>query len=155
MITKQHIEELAQSKVEELDAFLVDVIINPGNQIFIELDKDKGVNIADCVALSRHIEHQLDRETEDFSLQVSSPGMGTPFKTERQYQKYLTKKVEVITTEGKKISGRLVAYSGNSVDIQEEPKVKKGAIPSKNKELPIHQIPREIIKETKAVISFK
>ena len=71
MITKQTVEKLANERIEErnLDIYIVDITIGPSNQIMVELDGHKtGVSIEDCMAVSRNIEHNLDREIEDFSL---------------------------------------------------------------------------------------
>ncbi len=82
-----HIEEF----LEASDNYLIDVIINPGNAISIEIDNNIGVNIDDCVELRQYIESKLDRDEEDFELTVGSAGLTSPFKTKRQYQKYTGK----------------------------------------------------------------
>src|SRR5690554_3893892 len=60
--------------------YLVDVRVEGGNAITIEIDNDEGVDIDDCAALSRHLESKLDRDTEDFELTVTSAGLTSPFK---------------------------------------------------------------------------
>lgn len=150
MITVEKIKKLVEEKLSDSDNFLVSVEVKPGNAISIEIDNDNGIKVADCVAVSRHVEGSLDRETEDFSLDVSSPGVGKAFKTERQYQKYLNKKVEVITNDGQLLQGILKKKDDQELEVEVE-KGKKGA--PKKKELVT--ISLNNIKETKSVISFK
>src|SRR5690606_7824328 len=87
--------------------YLVDLILGNDNSIIVEIDNDEGVDIDQCVALSRHIEAQLDRDSEDFELTVTSAGLTSPFKTIRQYRKYEGKEVEVLTRTGVKHNGIL------------------------------------------------
>src|SRR5437899_1979155 len=89
MINTAKIRELAEAKIAEGTNFIVYIIVKAGNNIFILIDNDSGVSIKDCVEMSRHVESGLNREIEDFELHVSSPGLEKPFKTLRQYQKYI------------------------------------------------------------------
>jgi len=111
MIGKNTILELAEERIEELGAgiYVVDLKIGTGNQIFLELDKEQGsISIEECMSVSRNIEHNLDREIEDFSLEVSSAGLDQPFRVLKQYKKNIGKTVKVLTLEhGKKIEGVL------------------------------------------------
>jgi ribosome maturation factor RimP len=86
MISKEQIMNIIQQKVEEENYFVVDVEVKTSNKIIVHLDGDQGVPIDFCVSVSRLIEHTLDRETEDFELEVSSPGIGQPFKVHRQFK---------------------------------------------------------------------
>ena len=85
MITEKVIRTLIDEKLGGSETYLVDLSVSSSNQIKIELDRMEGVSIDECVAMSRHIESALDRETEDFELQVSSPGLDQPFKVFQQY----------------------------------------------------------------------
>jgi ribosome maturation factor RimP len=154
MITVEKIRELAEAKAQEGDNFIVELTVKPGNKITVLLDNDKGVSIADCVAMSRHIEFSLDREAEDFELNVSSPGLDQPFKTLRQYKKYIGKQVEVLTKENKKIVGKLLKVEEDGIEL--ESKVKERAEGKKGKQVVINNINLNFnqIKETKVVISF-
>jgi len=87
MITTEQIEKLVAEKLENKDVFLVDIRIRHGNRISVFLDSDTGVNIKTCAELSRYIEFNLDRESEDFELEVSSAGLDQPLKLLRQYVK--------------------------------------------------------------------
>ena len=147
MITEDNIKKIAAAKITEGNNFIVDISIKPGNKITILLDNDSGISISDCVAMSRHVEHSLDRENENFELNVMSPGLTEPFKTLRQYQKHIEKQVDVITLENKKLSGKLISV--NKEGIQLETKIKEKQSTINNINLNFNQI-----KETKVVLSF-
>lgn len=135
------------------DMFMVDITVKTGNSIEVLVDSDKGVSIDDCIHISRHIEQNLDREAEDFSLEVSSPGLSQPFKTLRQYQKNIGKKVELLARTGEKEEGILksVNESGIELDITAKEKINGAKIPvTKSKAYSFEQI-----KTVKLVISFK
>ena len=154
MITIDSIKKITDTKVAEGTNFIVDIAVKPGNKIIVLLDNDNGVSIKDCVDLSRHVESSLDREKDDFELNVMSPGLTEPFKILRQYQKNIAKQVDVITKEGKKHSGKLI--SANEEGIELESKVKERTEGKKGKQLIINNIKLTFnqIKETKIVISF-
>ncbi|MGB0196403.1 MAG: ribosome assembly cofactor RimP, partial [Flavobacteriales bacterium] len=75
MINANTVRELAEAYLAGGTGFLVDVRVSDGNAISILLDDDEGTSIEKCMALSRHLESMLDRDAEDFSLDVSSPGL--------------------------------------------------------------------------------
>lgn len=75
MIDKQMVIQLAEEKLASSGNYLVDVEIQPGNVIIVEIDNDEAVCIDDCVELSRFIEEHLDRDSEDFELEVGSAGL--------------------------------------------------------------------------------
>jgi ribosome maturation factor RimP len=154
MITLEQIKKLTDEKLEGTTNFIVDISIKPGNKIIILLDNDNGVSIGDCVAMSRHVEFSLDRETEDFELNVMSPGLTEPLKILRQYEKYIDKDVDVVTKENKKLTGKLL--SANSEGIVLETQTKEKVEGKKTKQLTINNVPLTFnqIKETKVVISF-
>lgn len=158
MITKKNIEKLAQDRINELDngTFLVDIIINPGNKIIVEIDNEKGAtSINDCVSVSRNIEHNLDRDEQDFELEVTSPGLNKPFKVHQQYLKNIGKEVKVIYTEHGSEEGKLISVNDNRIELETS---KKQKIEGKKKKEIITEtlsIPFTNIKETKIIISFK
>jgi ribosome maturation factor RimP len=96
MIDKTKIADLVAGKLEE-NMFLVDISVSTNNVIHVEIDCFTGLTIDQCVAFSRHIESGLDRDNQDFELQVSSPGAGQPFKVWEQYRKNIGREVELIT----------------------------------------------------------
>lgn len=107
MIEKSVVVQRVNEWLEGKDYFLVDVSVTPDNRIVVEIDHAEGVWIEDCVELSRFIESGFDREKEDFELEVGSAGIGQPFKVLQQYVNHVGKEVEVLTAEGKKLSGVL------------------------------------------------
>jgi len=88
--------------------FLLDVIIRKGNRILVTIDGDQGVSIADCAKLSRYIESRLNREEEDFELQVSTAGADSPLKLKRQYPGHCGRTLEVSLIDGRKLRAVLV-----------------------------------------------
>ena len=105
MIDVKTISKMAEEFLDGTPGFLVDVSVAAGNVIRISLDNDNNTSIENCMALSRHIEGSLDREEEDFSLDVGSPGLDQPLKALRQYKKFIGKQVIVLPKVGKKIEG--------------------------------------------------
>ena len=78
MISKKKVAGLIKERIEELDngLFIVSLSISPANAIYVEIDKYEGnVSMSDCMSVSRNVEHNLDRESEDFELHVSSAGL--------------------------------------------------------------------------------
>lgn len=154
MIQLQRIQELVDEKLAEGDNFLVELTVKPGNKINILIDNAKGVSIADCVAMSRHVEFSLDREQDDFELQVSSPGLDQPFKVLKQYQKYVGKQVEVLTKENKKLAGKLLSANEEGIELEVKTKEKVEGKKAKQNIINNFHLTFNQIKETKVVISF-
>ena len=112
MIDKSIVKELVEQWLEGKDYFLVDIEINSDDKIVVEIDHADGVWIEDCVELSRFIEDHLDREQEDYELEVGSAGLGQPFKVEQQYKNFVGKEVEVLDGDGKTLL--LEYYAGTT-----------------------------------------
>ena len=122
MISKKEVVKLAQERIKELDNgnYLVDVTISPKNSIRVKMDNlNVGVSVKDCVSVSRNIEHNLDREKEDFELQVSSPGLDQPFMVMQQYLKNIGKQVSVTTQTNETLTGELVEASKKEISLRE------------------------------------
>jgi ribosome maturation factor RimP len=100
MIEKQNIETIVEKFIKGTELFLVTVKVSSSNRITVLADKKEGITIDECASIHRHIEMNLDRDVEDFELQVSSPGLDSPFFVIEQYYKFEGKKVEVIDIEG-------------------------------------------------------
>jgi len=153
MIDKSEVVQLVEERIEELNSnlFWVSVEIGSGNLIKVVLDGDQGVKIEQCISVSRNVEHNLDREVEDFSLEVTSYGLTQPLILERQFLKYLNKSVEVKTHEQDKFIGKLISYTPEVIEIELEltkKQIKAGVESKKSFNL-------NDIKEVKSVISFK
>jgi ribosome maturation factor RimP len=86
MITKEQIFDIVINKLDRDNQFIVDITVKPGNKIVVVADSLKGISVDECVAISRSIEANLDRNIEDYELEVTSPGLTQPFKVEKQYK---------------------------------------------------------------------
>lgn len=117
MIEKDFIKDITEKSIQNTSMFVVDVIVQPGNVIVVELDSDEAIGIDDCIGVSRNIESQLDRDVEDFELEVGSAGVTSPFKVLRQYKKNIGNEVEVLTKSGQKLSGILKSCDENGFII--------------------------------------
>ena len=107
MIEKQKIQGMVEEYVRENGLFLVSVKVSSSNRITVLADKKDGITIDEIAGIHRHIENGLDRDTEDFELQVSSPGLDLPFGVIEQYYKNEGRKVEVVDNDGTKYIGKL------------------------------------------------
>ena len=154
MIKKQTITDLIETHFEGTDKFIVDVKVLKGNVIEIYIDAPDHILIADCVELSRYVEGKLDREKDDFELQVSSPGATEAFKVVPQYKKYVGTKVKVVTVEGVKIEGVLKSANEKEFVVEETRREKK--VLGKGNQTVIEDITLlyNQIKETKSVLPF-
>lgn len=125
MIDKNIVRDLVNQWLEDKEYFLVDVEVSADDKIVVEIDHADGVWIEDCVELSRFIEERLNRDDEDYELEVGSAGLGQPFKVEQQYLNFIGKEVEVLGADGKKVKGVLKAVDGRDfiVSVQEKVKV--------------------------------
>ena len=160
MINAKKIQILAEEFLEGTSAFLVDVKVASGNVIKIALENDDSTSITDCVELSRHIEGSFDREEEDFSLDVGSPGLDQPLKVLRQYLKVIGKQIAVNPIEGKKMQGELVSVEEEEGELKSlvlKTREKKRIEGRKAKEWvdEEHQFQAGEIEWTKVIISFK
>ena len=124
MIEKSVVTQLVNEWLEEKDYFLVDVTVTPDNRIVVEIDHAEGVWIEDCVELSRFIESKLDREQEDFELEVGSAGIGQPFKVLQQYVNHIGMEVEVLKNDGMKLNGVLKEADEEHFTVTTSKKVK-------------------------------
>ncbi len=135
--------------------FIVEISIKPSNSVFVEIDNYKGVTIEDCVALHEVIEQHLDRDIYDYDLEVSSAGLGYPFKVQQQYIKHISDEVEVLTKTGQKFHGILISTDVTGFVLKTKLKVKcEGSKRSVEKEEDVHYGYEEI-KYTKYLIRFK
>ncbi len=155
MISKNVVEGIVNEWLEDKEYFLVDVTVSPDDKIVVEIDHAEGVWIDDCVELSRFIESKLDRNEEDYELEVGSAGIGQPFKVLQQYLIHIDKEVEVLTKEGKKLEGVLKEADTEHFTVTVQKKVKpEGAKRPKWVDEDV-TFTYEEIKYTKYLISFK
>lgn len=155
MIKKEIVTQLVERWLEGQEYFLVDVSVSADNRIVVEIDHKEGVWIEDCVALSRFIEDHLDREAEDFELEVGSAGIGQPFKVIKQYLNHVGCEVEVLTAQGTKMTGVLKEADEEHFVVTTNQKVKvEGAKRPKLVEVDV-PLRYDEVKYTKYAIRFK
>ncbi|ALM08893.1 MULTISPECIES: ribosome assembly cofactor RimP [Sediminicola] len=151
---KDKVTELLNQALEENQSlFLIDFKMSSDNKIKVTLDGDNGVTLKDCMAVSRTIEHNLDREEHDFALEVESAGATTPLVMPRQYKKNIGRILEV-RSQDSNFEGKLTAATEDSITLEwkaREPKpVGKGKVTVQKKQ----EIAISDIQEAKVVLKF-
>ncbi|MEG1622396.1 MAG: ribosome assembly cofactor RimP [Alistipes sp.] len=155
MMDCKKIEDAATRELEGTDQFVVSCTCAPGNEVMLLIDSDTSVSIESCVALSRAIEDQFDREVEDFELTVASAGIGSELVSLRQYRKLVGSSVEVLLLNGLKILARLEAVTEQGITLSYE---EKQMVEGKKKKIAV-TVTRDYlfseIKSTKEYLDFK
>ena len=154
MIDKALILSLVKERLED-KMFLVDIKVNERNVIDVFIDSSDGLPISQCVAISRHVEHSLDREDEDFELHVSSPGLTEGFKVKEQYIKYTGRQIEVVKEGVKKMEGTLIEAGETGFVLETSTREKVEGHKKKQLIVKKHNLKYDEIQSAKAVISFK
>lgn len=157
MIDKELIRSTVENALQQTDCFLVDITVTPDNRITVEIDSDTGVDIDLCARITRDIEAAADRDVEDYELEVGSAGLTAPFKIKRQYEKNIGNDVEILTRDGRKLTGRLVEVSadGTTFTVEVPAKVKE---PGKKRPVIVQQPETFRVDDCKSVrysINFK
>ena len=152
---RELVKDLLDKALEERpDLFLIEFDMTQTNAIKVILDGDNGVQVEDCVFVSRAIEHNIDRDEHDFSLEVASAGATAPLIDKRQYKKNVGRFLEVKTTDSEKIEAKLTAANDDHIVLEwktREPKpVGKGKVTVNKKE----EIAYDDISEAKVIIKF-
>lgn len=124
MIDKGIVNEIVEDFLKSSDNYLVAIEIKPDNTIIVEIDNDQAVSIDDCIALSACIESRLDREQEDYALEVGSAGIGQALKIRRQYRKYIGKAIEILAKSGIKYTGILKVADEEKVVVTVQKQIK-------------------------------
>lgn len=151
---KEKVQKLLEKGLEEDSSlFLIDFTVTPDNKIKVIIDGDNGVTVNDCIKISRAIEHNLDREEQDFALEVASAGATAPLIMPRQYKKNIGRKLEVQTSDDS-YEGKLTQTNEDCIVLEwkaREPKpVGKGKVTvQKRKEINFSDI-----KKAKVVLKF-
>jgi len=125
MIDKELLNKTVEEAIANTDLFIVEIKVNPGNSIVVELDSETGIDIDTCADITRKIESVFDREVEDYELEVGSAGLTSPFKVKGQYLKNIGNEVEVLTADGRKFHGELTAVGDDDFTVEVEKKVKE------------------------------
>ena len=155
MIDPQTVTEIVNEGIQGTDLFVVDITVLPDNRIVVEVDKNEGVHIDRCTAVHYFIESRLDREVEDYELEVGSAGITSPFKVVRQYQKNIGNEVEVLTRAGQKLTGTLKAADEEAFTLTITKKVKPEGAKRKIEVEEDLTFSYNEIKYTKYIIRFK
>ena len=155
MILKDTVKQIVESYLADKGYYLVDIIVSNDNRISVEIDHFEGVSIDFCIELTREIESKLDRDIEDYELEVSSAGLTQPFKVLKQYEKNVGNEVEVLTKDGKKTAGILKSFDSGKIILQIEKQIKPEGAKRKITLCEDLEIPYENIKTTKYIIRFK
>lgn len=124
MIDKDIVKKIVDEWLSTKDYFLTDLSVSSDDRIVVEIDHKEGVWIDDCVELSKFIEERLNREQEDYELEVGSAGIGQPFKVLQQYVNHIGDDVEALTQGGEKLKGVLKAANEDNFTITVQKKVK-------------------------------
>lgn len=158
MISKKLVLELIDERIAELDngLFVVELSISSSNVIHVELDKYEGnVSVNDCIRVSRNVEHNLDREEQDFELHVSSAGLDKGLRVFAQYKKNVGRDVKVKLNESGSIEGELVEATEEYIVVRTSRKERIEGRKKKETIIEDHKLTMDQIKETKIIISFK
>ena len=145
------VKKLVNEAIEENSAlFLIDLIFSNDNGIKVIVDGDTGVALSECIRISRHVEHNLDREEEDFSLEVTTPNITDPLVNLRQYNKNIDRTLKV-KTETESFEGKLIEVNENNLTLYwkaREPKpIGKGKVTvEKQKTIPLSEIKQAKVK---------
>ena len=154
MVFRDKISDLLEEGLKEKPSlFLVDLTITDAFKVMVTLDGDNGVNLQDCIDISRAIDNNLDREEQDYSLEVASAGVSTPLKLVRQYKKNIGRTLKVKTTN-ETIEAVLEQVSDESIVLswtaREPKKIGKGKETVEHK----REVPYSEIKEAIVTIIF-
>lgn len=150
MTDKEYIRGLVEEFIKGTGLFLVAVKVSSANRITVLADKNEGITIEECVSIHRHIENNLDREKDDFELQVSSPGLDLPFGVIEQYIKNQGRMVEVVENDGSKFSGVLKNVTTGGFELETGIKVK-----GKAKEMRDISFNFDQVKTTRVILTIK
>lgn len=153
MEIKEKVIQILQNHLENDKYFIVDIKVSLSkvhSKVLILIDSDAGISIDECSTISRKIGLELDElMPEKYTLEVSSPGVDVPLKTERMYRKNIGRNLKVVLKDGKELKGQFQGIENEQISIIEEKKRKKG------EEIVPLVISLEEIKESKVIVSFK
>lgn len=152
---KDTVERLVDQSLEKRpDLFLVKLTVNPDYSIRVTLDGDQPVSVDDCVEISREIEGNLDREKDDFSLEVMSAGVTAPLELPRQYMKNVGRKLKVRTLDNR-YKANLIHADENEIELQWKQREPKPTGKGKHTVQKQVKLPYNEIKEATVMITFK
>lgn len=145
MLDKKDITAFIEEKLSHTDCFPVEISVSPANDIVITIDSSTSVDIDFCTQLSRDFEQQFSRDEEDYSLEIGSAGLTAPITVRGQWEKNIGNPLDILATDGRKLTATLLSLGDDNVTLEYEVKVKpEGAkrpvIESRQETLPIANI---------------
>ena len=155
MIRKETVKKIVDEFLMDSDNYPVDIQVSSDNVIIVEIDSDESVSIDDCVAVGKFIEAKLNKDVEDYELEVRSAGIGQPFKILRQYLKNVGNEVEVLTKTGLTHTGILKVANTDTFVLRVEKQVKPEGAKRKTTVKEDLTFTYGEIKHTKYLIRFK
>jgi ribosome maturation factor RimP len=154
MVTEERVRQIIDEVLAGSDRFLVDLKVNPGNIIVVEIDNDDAIKVSELAEVNRTIRERLGVVGEDVELRVSSPGTSKPFRVPRQYLKHIGKMVEVETNDGRKMVGVMEKWDGSKMDLRVQiPSKVKGRPAKLEKDVTVFSC--DELKAIKATVTFK
>jgi ribosome maturation factor RimP len=154
MIFKEKVSKLlAEALLDKPTLFLIDLTITDAFKVIVSLDDDNGVALQDCIDVSRAIEANLDREEQDFSLEVASVGVGSPLKLIRQYKKNVGRTL-IVKTVNENLEAELVEANDDFVILSWEAREPKKIGKGKETVQKTLQLPYGEIKEAIVTVTF-
>ncbi|HDJ32581.1 MAG TPA: ribosome assembly cofactor RimP [Bacteroidetes bacterium] len=155
MVTKERVQEAIEKSFWDDDFFLVDVQIIPGKKVTVYVDRENGITIDECAELSQSLLHTLENELEDMELTVSSPGLTMSFRVKEQYEKNISRNVEVVMKDGEKFKGKLLYVSDSGFSILTREVTGTGGKKKKQEEAIERWFAFDEVKSTKIAVEFK
>jgi len=141
-----------ESEIVARGLYIIEVTVSKDNDVEVTIESEEGkVELEDCVAISRFFETKFDRETEDYSLTVTSAGLDQPFKVLKQFVKAMGKKVEVQLKGGKKMVAVLEAADEESITLKYS---QKEAVEGKKKKEIVEHVDRFTMDQVNSVRPF-
>jgi len=145
MIDKQTVLSAVESAIKDTGLFIVDVTVSPDKAISVEVDSPGSIDIDTCARLTRQIEELLPAELEDYDLEVGSAGLTSPFKVRGQWEKNVGNEIELLTTDGRKMTATLEAVNDDTFTIsrmvkEKLPDKKRPELVEKREEIPFANV---------------
>ena len=154
MISKEDIRRTVEKAIEGTPVFIVDISVSPDDRIVVEIDSPQPLDIDTCAVVTRAIEADFDRDTEDYELEVGSAGLTAPFKVHGQYEKNVGQTVDVLTADGRKLRGTLVSAGDDAFVLRTAVKVKNPGDKRPHIEERDESLPYDAVKKVQLHLEF-
>lgn len=155
MIDKAQLTRSVEKAIEGTDLFIVEIKVSPQNNITVEIDSPRNLDIDTCAAVTRAIENDFDRDVEDYELEVGSAGLTSPFKVRGQYLKNIGNDIEILTCDGRKLNAVLTAVGDDDFTFEYPVKYKEPGAKRPTTVMQSETLPFSGAKSVKYHITFK